>query len=514
MKRVAPVAPPRRRSASTARGVEAHRAARAARVCGPAAAGGPWAAPGRAARASGARASSASCSSRRSPAQPARAARRRSRRTGRRAPAAATAGPRRRPRRARPARGSARRATSRRRRCGGGQEQQVALRPAAQQDGAQQRAAREIEGAGGLRGGPAARSSPSRAARREGAEVDARHEGERGGLRGGSGTLERLSAGEDEAGAQHLVTAQDLAEAPGERRRIEAPRDVERRRQVQVRARRARAAPGTRAAAGRRTEAAAASRGARRHDAEPGPRSRRRAPRSGRPGRATVGVSKTRAAAAPPRTPRAPARPPGSPAASGRRGRRSRPPAPPARRPSTSAQIAGSMLLDRLARRRARRSAGAPRPRPAQEGERLAVDLAVGGQRQGAQEHAGGRHHVVRQPLAQEGAQLGRLAAVAHRVRRGHHVGHQPRVPRPSSRAPATTASRTAGWAASAASISPSSMRKPRTLTWWSSRPRNSSVPVRPPAHQVAGAVEPRRPAPPPNGSGRKRSAVRSGRPR
>ncbi len=52
---------------------------------------------------------------------------------------------------------------------------------------------------------------------------------------GGSGTLERMSAGEDEAGAQPLMTAQDLAEAPGERRRIEAPRTVERRRQVQVR---------------------------------------------------------------------------------------------------------------------------------------------------------------------------------------------------------------------------------------------------------------------------------------
>ena len=76
-----------------------------------------------------------------------------------------------------------------------------------------------------------------------------------------------------------------------------------------------------------------------------------------------------------------------------------------------------------------------------------------------------------------------------------------------------TTASRTPGRAASAASTSPSSMRKPRTFTWWSSRPRNSSSPVRQPAGQVAGAVEPR-PRRPAQGSGTKRSAVSSGRPR
>ena len=45
---------------------------------------------------------------------------------------------------------------------------------------------------------------------------------------------------------------------------------------------------------------------------------------------------------------------------------------------------------------------------------------------------------------------------------------------------------------AARASISPSSMRKPRIFTCWSTRPRNSSVPVGPPAHPVAGAVHPR----------------------
>ena len=48
------------------------------------------------------------------------------------------------------------------------------------------------------------------------------------------------------------------------------------------------------------------------------------------------------------------------------------------------------------------------------------------------------------------------------------------------------------GCARRAASISPSSMRKPRTLTWWSMRPRNSSSPSAQPARQVAGAVEAR----------------------
>ena len=65
------------------------------------------------------------------------------------------------------------------------------------------------------------------------------------------------------------------------------------------------------------------------------------------------------------------------------------------------------------------------------------------------------------------------------------------RSPGASSRA-STTASRTPACSGSRASISPSSMRKPRTFTWSSRRPRNSERPVRPPAHQVARAVQPR----------------------
>ena len=52
----------------------------------------------------------------------------------------------------------------------------------------------------------------------------------------------------------------------------------------------------------------------------------------------------------------------------------------------------------------------------------------------------------------------------------------RPRGGRPRRRRP-RPASRTSGWPASTASISPSSMRKPRILTWWSMRPRYSRSP-------------------------------------
>ena len=48
--------------------------------------------------------------------------------------------------------------------------------------------------------------------------------------------------------------------------------------------------------------------------------------------------------------------------------------------------------------------------------------------------------------------------------------------PRRSSR-PITAACATEGWRARTASISPGSMRKPRILSCWSARPRNSSTP-------------------------------------
>ena len=79
---------------------------------------------------------------------------------------------------------------------------------------------------------------------------------------------------------------------------------------------------------------------------------------------------------------------------------------------------------------------------------------------------------------------------------------------RPARRPPRRRHGRRAP-AASAFSISPISIRKPRILTWVSRRPRNSSLPVGPPAAVVAAPVEPlaRR------GGGRRMNAsrVRSG---
>ncbi len=66
-------------------------------------------------------------------------------------------------------------------------------------------------------------------------------------------------------------------------------------------------------------------------------------------------------------------------------------------------------------------------------GQRLAVHLAVGRQRQRVHHHQRRRHHVVRQPPGHEGAQrrgVQRPGRVAVRGR-GHHVGHQSLVARP-----------------------------------------------------------------------------------
>ncbi len=74
-----------------------------------------------------------------------------------------------------------------------------------------------------------------------------------------------------------------------------------------------------------------------------------------------------------------------------------------------------------------------------------------------------------------------------------------PRTPRPvpprarSSRV-TTAAARTRACSSSTASISPGSMRKPRTLTCWSTRPRYSSSPSGQPPDPVAGPVQPSAP--------------------
>ncbi|SLG99821.1 Uncharacterised protein [Mycobacteroides abscessus subsp. abscessus] len=72
-----------------------------------------------------------------------------------------------------------------------------------------------------------------------------------------------------------------------------------------------------------------------------------------------------------------------------------------------------------------------------------------------------------------------------------------------------TTDWETAGSAVSAPSISPSSMRRPRSFTWKSVRPRYSSSPS---AVQATRSPVRYMRTPYPNGSATKRSVVRSGR--
>ena len=91
-----------------------------------------------------------------------------------------------------------------------------------------------------------------------------------------------------------------------------------------------------------------------------------------------------------------------------------------------------------------------------------------------------------------------RAAAPRHQAppaRRRHHVGRTEPLPSPSGtsdpRRAITAACATPACRSSAASISPGSMRKPRSFTCASARPRKSSTPSRTPARQVAGAVHP-----------------------
>lgn len=83
------------------------------------------------------------------------------------------------------------------------------------------------------------------------------------------------------------------------------------------------------------------------------------------------------------------------------------------------------------------------------------------------------------------------------------------RTPGVSSRT-TTAAVATSGWRASSASISPGSIRKPRSLTWPSARPRNSSEPSR--RRRTRSPVRYIREPGAPNGSAVNRSAVRPGR--
>ena len=84
------------------------------------------------------------------------------------------------------------------------------------------------------------------------------------------------------------------------------------------------------------------------------------------------------------------------------------------------------------------------------------------------------RHHVVGKALAR----AGRAAPPRRRCdRRRNHIGHQPLVARLVLAAPSPPPAQPPHARRSAASISPGSMRKPRSFTCSSARPRNSSAP-------------------------------------
>ena len=106
--------------------------------------------------------------------------------------------------------------------------------------------------------------------------------------------------------------------------------------------------------------------------------------------------------------------------------------------------------------------------------QRPAVELAVRRQRQPLQHHQRGRHHVVRQLPRQRCPQAPRYPQP--RPPPPPHSRSAAGSPGPSCRA-ITAACDTPACAASAASISPGSIRNPRSFTCASARPRNSSTP-------------------------------------
>ncbi len=162
--------------------------------------------------------------------------------------------------------------------------------------------------------------------------------------------------------------------------------------------------------------------------------------------------------------------------------RRSRRAAPTRSTPSSSAQSPATISSSG----RARRLAPSPPVRPsATGGERPAVHLAVGGQRQRRERRRRRPAPCSPAGVAQEmRPQLRRGGRLAGR----HDEGHEARRPARPDDHRRLRARRDAR--RGAASISPGSMRKPRILTWSSARPRNSSAPSAPRARQVAGAVE------------------------
>ena len=161
----------------------------------------------------------------------------------------------------------------------------------------------------------------------------------------------------------------------------------------------------------------------------------------------------------------------------------------PRRRRARSAQIPADARLRVAAPRRR------VRPRPARSarggaGSALRSTLPFCGERQRRQADEGRRDHVLGQrlrsglrsspveqrPLPPSADHVGDQALVARRVLA--RDDHAPRARRGAAPAPA--------------SISPSSMRKPRIFTWWSIRPRYSRSPSARRRARSPRAVEPR----------------------
>ena len=167
-------------------------------------------------------------------------------------------------------------------------------------------------------------------------------------------------------------------------------------------------------------------------------------------------------------------RAPAAPAASCRRARRSCRRAPTRSMPSTCAKAAHT-ALSRSRRRGCHvglRQVRAAAQAAAGSARRSSLPLAVIGS--ASSRHEGRGHHEVGQAL-RRGASRSSAAVGASPARQRRRRPAGPR--RPSSAGATTAQDFTAGCAASAASISPSSMRKPRILTWPSARPMNSSAP-------------------------------------
>ena len=383
-----------------------------------------------------------------------------------------------------------------------GQQQHVLAARQPQQAARSSGPVRQVEGTQRLLARPARRASASRCGRRAG----------RCRSTVGSGKAARAAmswtgcAVAGEGGAQGLVAAHELVEARAAARRRPARPQPHGRRACCRRRCRARAGRGTTGAAGRRTGAARPSRGTGRAAAASARAARRRSGRRcARRARRGWAPRRGRAGAAP----RSKAErmrettcvassewPPSSKKLSL---------APTRATPSTSAQRRGELLLGGRARGDVGLGVGGVAS-GAGRALRSTLPLAVRGRASSA--HEGRGHHVLGQALLEEGAQRRRCRAGAECRRRRPTRRLSPGT---SSRA-TTTASRTPGCARSAASISPSSMRKPRSFTWESARPRNSSVAVGAASAPGRRCGTGARRASALKGSGTKRSAVSSGR--